>query len=198
MRAPAASTSRRGLARYPSSGGGPRRRGEGRRERKKQKRNCRTTLSALLRRANGKYLSVIFIGAPSIARRDASGGRRGRGDDSATFIIKSRLLAFTPRRNGEIQDPRRYTVAHRATARNALTFKTCLDGDRALGKRGRARGRERDTLDAAAIAGTLAVLSCTKLRRRVSLLRMEADVRPGAVLLNRGIMESVRRGLMPA
>lgn len=146
-------------------------------EKNKREIACRTSLSSLLRRESGKCLLLIFIRALDIARdvnEGREGGREGgkrkrERDDSATFIIKSRLLAFTPRRNDEIQDPRRYTVAHRAI----LTFKTYLDEtEREEG--GRERG-ERDTRRSTPIR-------CSKLWRRVSLLRMEANVRSDDII----------------
>jgi len=113
------------------------------------------------------------------ASKDRGGGKGG-GDDSATFIIKSRLLAFTPRRNGEIKDPRHYTVAHRAM----LTFKIYLDE--------RERGRKRKTLDVAPPT------SCSKLWRGAPRYYGWKLTYGSTVLLNHRIMENAHCGLTAA
>lgn len=89
---------------------------------RKTKRNRKGDLLCLCcQRVTENVYTIIFIRAITL-RAMQDKGWRGElgGGDSATFIIKSRLLAFTPPRNGKIQDLR--TIAPLLTvcvARNA-------------------------------------------------------------------------------
>jgi len=119
-------------------------------------------------RAGNVYRLFLLERPTACDASKARGGGKGGGDDSATFIIKSRLLAFTPRRNGEIKDPRHYTVAHRATAQCSPLRSTLT--------RGREGEEEKDTR-----RGTPDKL-LEIMTRRTSLLWMEVNVRVNGII----------------
>lgn len=154
IESPGRASTSRAASRDTPLAGGPRRRGEGRKERKKQKRNCRTTLSALLRRANGKYLSVIFIGAPSIAARCKRGAARKGGTTPQPLLLNQGC--WLSLRDGmaryKIPGVTPLLTVQRRAMRSPLRPASTETG-RWGGEGG--RGVEKDTLDAA-IAGTLA------------------------------------------
>jgi len=75
-------------------------------ERERERERERDSPRPCCKHVTDNVYAVIFIRA-AISRTAQDGGRREeKGGGSATFIIKSRLLAFTMPRNGKIQDLR--------------------------------------------------------------------------------------------
>lgn len=156
------------------------------RKEKKKKKDARALLFVAARASSvGKMSTRLFL------------LERPHRDGTATFIIKSRLLAFTRPRNGEIQDLRRYTIAHRPVC-GVLTFKLPLLARELLAPWKRMREKERDIVY---VHTTWHLpVSYSKLWRCAALCYYEWKPRRRprpTVLLNRRIMETAR-GLMIA